>query len=103
MSKDYVSSGMTVLDCLAPWGPASAVYYMRLAQLCNKLAKLVKGHLRQRLYRFKDQNLRLALRLNSTALDICVDRDLHVGLLSVRLHVDPRIRVHTHENWLKTA
>lgn len=77
--------------------------YINRSITCNRLAKRAGGGTRQDLYRLKDQNIMAALLADPAALVVTVDHDLHHGLLSVVLRSDPRVRVHTHENWLNDA
>ena len=100
MQTAYPESQRRLLDHLTPYGSTNVTECMRRAYLCNKLAKLVRGHLRHRLYRMKDSNILKARELGILQLRITVDHDLHHGLLSIGLRDDPAIRVHTHENWL---
>lgn len=95
--------GDTVLDGLNPSWPTTPKECVHKSRVCNRLAKLVTGQLRRKLYRLKDRNIRAAFELNQEALSVRVDNDLHFGLLSVALKADPDVRLHTHENWLGTA
>ena len=93
----------TVLDCLAPRHGDHARLCMRRAALCSRYAKLVRGHVRKKLYRMKKANIRAALRCSSPVIEISVDNDRYFGLLSVRLSEPDGVRVHTHENWIDEA
>ena len=94
---------LTLLDHLGPSPADSAQACMRRAVLCSRLAKLAHGALRDRLYRLKNNNVRIARDHHPGSLEFDVDRDRFFGLLSVRLRGAPSVCVHTHENWLDPA
>ena len=93
----------TVLDCLAPRQGEDARQSLRRAALCSRLAKLVQGNVRDKLYRLKDANICAAISTSPEQVEISVDNDRHFGLLSVRMIGTNDVRVHTHENWLARA
>lgn len=93
----------SVLDCLAATHGDSAEQCLRLARLCSRLAKLVRGSMREKLYRLKNDNISEALRRSPSRVQICSDMECFPGLLSVWLVGQPRVRVHTHENWFDAA
>ena len=92
----------SVLDHLAPSPTDSARECLSQAAVCSRLAKLVTGTVRAKLYLLKNRNIRVAITSRRSGVEICCDRDLYFGLLSVRLK-DGNMRVHTHENWLLAA
>lgn len=95
--------GDRLFDSMRPAGNEAAQDCLKRSITCNRLAKRSGGGTRQDLYRLKNQNIVAALLVDPAALLVTVDHDLHHGLLSVALRNDPRIRVHTHENWLDEA
>lgn len=92
-----------VLDCFTPCLGDTARQCLRRADLCSRLAKLVRGQARKKLYRLKNANIRTALERNSGQIAVHADNDRYFGLLSVRLNDSDDIRVHTHENWIDAA
>ena len=94
---------VTVLDCFGPCNGDTARQCMGRAALCSRLAKLVRGQARKKLYRQKNANIRSASRCSSGLIEIQADRDRYFGLLSVRIGGPGGIRVHTHENWIDAA
>jgi hypothetical protein len=101
MQQNYCQ--LSVLDCFAPCNGDTALQYMRRAALCSRLAKLVRGQARKKLYRLKNANIRSARRCSSGLIEIHVDQDRYFGLLSVRINGPDGVRVHTHENWIDAA
>lgn len=101
MQRNHVPE--SVLDCFSPCHGDTARTCMRRADTCSRLAKLVRGKARKKLYRLKNENIRAALRCSSGQIEIHCDRDRHFGLLSVRLVGRDPVRVHTHENWIDAA
>lgn len=93
----------TVLDCFSPCPGDTARHCLRRANLCSRLAKLVRGQARKKLYRLKNENIRAAVERSADQIEIRCDRDRHFGLLSVRLKGRDLVRVHTHENWIDAA
>lgn len=93
----------TILDCFAPCYGDTARQCMRRAALCSRLAKLVRGQERKKLYRQKNANIRAARRCASALIDVCADQGRYFGLLSVRINGSGGVRVHTHENWINAA
>jgi len=92
-----------VLDCFAPVHGDSARECIKRASLCSRLAKLVRGRAREKLYRLKNSNIRSALAAAPSLLEIHGDQTRYFGLLSVRLTGSDGVRVHTHENWINVA
>ena len=92
-----------VLDFFGPCIGDSAHQCLRRADLCSRLAKLVRGDARKKLYRLKNANIRAALERNSGEVEVHADNDRYFGLLSVRLRGSDNVRVHTHENWIDAA
>lgn len=90
----------SVLDCFAPCARDSAQQCLIRAAMCSRLAKLVGGQVRKKLYRLKNANIRAALKRPSGSVEVVADNDRYLGLLSVRLCGSESLRVHTHENWL---
>lgn len=95
--------GTTIVDYLGPAYLEAPRDCIARAALCSRLAKLVTGPLRAKLYHIKDQNIRAVLNSNRNAVEITSDHDHYFGLLSVRLLGKTTIRVHTHENWLEAS
>jgi|GEM_PF-4541755 hypothetical protein len=98
-----VSATTSVLDCMRPCPGDSARVCIARAALCGRLARLVRGRLRRKLRRYKDLNIKAALSARPTEVHIGCDRTRHFGLLSISHRQVGRIRVHTHENWLRDA
>lgn len=94
---------MYVLDCFTPCPGDSARQCLRRARMCSRLAKLVRGQARKKLYRLKNANIRAAIKCGSGQLEIRADHDRYFGLLSVRLNGSDGLRLHTHENWIDAA
>lgn len=94
---------VSVLDCFAPCQGDTARQRLCRADLCSRLAKLVRGQARKKLYQLKNANIRAALEHSSNQIEIRGDRDRYFGLLSVGLKGTHCIRVHTHENWIEAA
>lgn len=90
----------SVLDFFAPCARDTAPQCLRRAALCSRLAKVVRGHVRQKLYRLKNRNIRAATKRSSSRIEVVADNDRYFGLLSVRLNGSHGVRVHTHENWI---
>lgn len=90
----------SVLDCFAPGHGDTARQCLRRAALCSRLAKLVRGYVREKLYRLKNANIRAALKCSPELIEVLADNDRYYGLLSVRLSGSNGVRVHTHENWI---
>jgi len=76
---------------------------MRRAALCSRLAKIIRGHGRKKLYRQKDANIRAARMRSSGLIEIHADQGRYFGLLSVRINGPGGVRLHTHENWMNAA
>jgi hypothetical protein len=76
---------------------------MRRAALCSRLAKLVGGQARRKLYRLKNTNIRTARKCSPELIEVHADQDRYFGLLSVRISGPDGVRVHTHENWIDAA
>ena len=93
----------SVLDCFAPCAGDTARQWLRRARLCSRLAKLVRGHSRKKLYRLKNANIRAALDGDSGSIAVHGDRIRYFGLLSVQFTGRELVRVHTHENWLNAV
>lgn len=91
------------LDFLAPTHADSARACLLRASVCSRLAKLVAGSVRRKLYQLKDQNILRAIVLSGGEVEIRCDKDLYFGLISIRLNGFERVRVHSHENWLAAA
>lgn len=92
-----------VLDSFAPCHGDTARQCLKRAALCSRLAKLVRGDARKKLYRLKNANIRATLRCSSAAVEIHGDQTRYFGLLSVQLNGADSVRVHTHENWIDAA
>ncbi len=92
---------LTVLDGLAPRQGEHARQCLQRAALCSRLAKLVQGNVRDKLYRLKNANICAAIRSSPGLIEVSVDNDRFFGLLSVRLIGANDVRVHTHENWIE--
>lgn len=101
MQQSYRQS--TVLDHFAPCHGDTARQCLERAALCSRLAKIVRGYARKKLYRLKNTNIRAALRCSSEFIEIRADRDRYFGLLSVRFNGSNSVRVHTHGNWIYAA
>lgn len=94
---------VTVLDHLCLSRAESARVCIERAWLCSRLAKLVGGGLRAKLYRMKNQNIRAAIAGGSAKLEITFDNDRHIGLLSIGIRGANEFRVHSHESWIAAA
>lgn len=94
---------LSVLDFFGPCHGDTARQNLWRASLCSRLAKLVRGQARKKLYRLKNTNIRAALECSSGLVEIRADRSRYFGLLSVRLNGSDGVRVHTHENWMDEA
>lgn len=93
----------SVLDFFAPCYGDTARQCLSRVALCSRLAKLVRGQARKKLYRFKNANIRAALRCSPEFVEIHGDQTRYFGLLSVQLNGLDGVRVHTHENWINEA
>ena len=70
----------------------------RVATTASKLAKTSCGRNREALYRIKHRAIHQMI--DRGRIIVGVDHERFPGLLSVRSTQDPRMCLHTHENWL---
>src|SRR5262245_13755342 len=99
MNPETRADGTHVGDFVEVCDSQSATQCFLRARLCNRLAKLVTGGIRHRLYHLTNHNLAEAQRRDPSVVCTTGDHDLHWGFLSMALKANPAIRVHTHENW----
>ena len=94
---------MTVLEYLLPADPCSVKDLWRAASFANWWAKRVDPSFRATLYTIKNGCLGRLHREGGERVLVGGDQDRHRGLLSISLRAQPRLRLHTHENWLPAA